>query len=255
MMDALGTPQSVLVLGGTSEIALNIVAALPRNRLTRVVLAGRPSPALDEAVTKVRSIGVADVSAAAFDALDVDAHGAAIDAIFDAGDIDVVILAFGVLGDQAQSEADPSAAVTVASTNYTGAVSASLHVARRLRMQGQGWLVVISSVAGDRARRSNFVYGSTKAGLDAFAQGLGDAMHGTGAHVLIVRPGFVRTRMTAGMTEAPMTIDPQDVGRATVAALRAGRSVVYAPGQLRYVMGVLKALPRPIFRKIAERQG
>lgn len=255
MMDALGTPQSVLVLGGTSEIALNTVAALPRNRLSRVVLAGRPSPTLAEAVAKVQSIGIADVTSVAFDALDVSSHGAVIDAVFDAGDIDVVILAFGVLGDQAQAEADPSAAVTVASTNYTGAVSVSLHIARRLRLQGHGWLVVISSVAGDRARRSNFVYGSTKAGLDAFAQGLGDAMHGTGAHVLIVRPGFVRTRMTAGMTEAPMTIDPQDVGRATVAAMRSGRSVVYAPGQLRYVMGVLKALPRPVFRRIAERQG
>jgi len=255
MMDALGTPQSVLVLGGTSEIALNTVAALPRNRLSRVVLAGRPSPALDEAVQKVRSIGVSDVASVAFDALTVDSHGAIIDAIFDAGDIDVVVLAFGVLGDQAQAEADPAAAVMVASTNYTGAMSASLHVARRLRMQGHGWLVVISSVAGDRARRSNFVYGSTKAGLDAFAQGLGDAMQGTGAHVLIVRPGFVRTRMTEGMPEAPMTIDPQDVARITVAAMRQGRSLVYAPGQLRYVMGVLKALPRPVFRKLAARQG
>ncbi len=255
MMDALGEPQSVLVLGGTSEIALNVVAALPRQRLQRVVLAGRPSAALDEAVAKVATLGIAHVSAAPFDALDTAGHGAFVDAVFDAGDIDVVVLAFGVLGDQAQAEADPAAAVAVASTNYTGAVSVALHVARRLRLQGHGWLVVLSSVAGDRARRSNFVYGSTKAGLDAFAQGLGDALHGSGARVLIVRPGFVRTRMTAGLPEAPMTIDPQDVGRATVAALRQGRSVVYAPGPLKFVMGALKVLPRPIFRKLAERQG
>ena len=151
-------------------------------------------------------------SRAAFDATDTAGHAAAIDEVFDGGDVDIVLLAFGVLGDQAEAEADPDAAVTVATTNYTGAVSAGLRVATRLRMQGHGMLVVLSSVAGDRARRTNYVYGSTKAGLDAFAQGLGDALHGSGARVLIVRPGFVRTRMTAGMTEAPMTINPQDVG-------------------------------------------
>lgn len=250
MMDALGEPQGVLVLGGTSEIALATVRALPRARLRRVVLAGRPSATRDEAVAALTAEGIAGVEAVDFDAADTSQHANVIDAVFDGGDIDIVLLAFGVLGDQDEAEANPDAAVAVATVNYTGAVSAGLRVAARLRQQGHGTLVVLSSVAGDRARRSNFVYGSTKAGLDAFAQGLGDALHGTGAHVLIVRPGFVRTRMTTGLDEAPMTINPQDVAQIIVTALRKGKETVYAPGPLRFVMMGLKSVPRPLFRKL-----
>jgi decaprenylphospho-beta-D-erythro-pentofuranosid-2-ulose 2-reductase len=249
-MDALGEPQGVLVLGGASEIALATVRALPRARLRRVVLAGRPSAELDAAAAGLGGDGIAGVSVEAFDATQTAGHGDFIGRVFDAGDIDVVILAFGVLGDQSLAESDPDVAVAIATTNYTGAVSAALHVARRLREQGHGTLVVLSSVAGDRARRANFVYGSTKAGLDAFAQGLGDALHGSGATVLVVRPGFVRTRMTTGLKEAPMTIDAADVAAIIVAALRKGRETVYAPGALRYVMLGLRSLPRPVFRRL-----
>lgn len=250
MNDALGEPQSVLVLGGTSEIALATVLAFPRARLRRVVLAARPSEHRDAAVQSLTDAGVSGVTAIDFDAVDTTGHGAFVDTVFDAGDIDVVLLAFGVLGDQAAAEADPALAVQVATTNYTGAVSVGLHVARRLRVQGHGTLVVFSSVAGDRARRSNFIYGSTKAGLDAFAQGLGDALHGTGAHVLVVRPGMVRTRMSAGLPEAPMTLDPDAVAQIVVSALRKGRETVYAPGPLRFLMAGVKAMPRPVFRKM-----
>jgi decaprenylphospho-beta-D-erythro-pentofuranosid-2-ulose 2-reductase len=250
VMDALGEPQGVLVLGGSSEIALATVLALPRGRMRRVVLAGRPSPARDAAVATLTQACIAGVETVDFDAADTASHASVIDRVFDGGDIDVTLLAFGVLGDQAEAEADPDAAVAVATVNYTGAVSVGLRVAARLRQQGHGTLVVLSSVAGDRARRSNFVYGSTKAGLDAFAQGLGDALHGTGARVLIVRPGFVRTRMTTGLDEAPMTIDPQDVAAIIVKALRKGKETVYAPGPLRFVMAGLKTVPRPLFRKL-----
>lgn len=250
MMDALGEPQSVLVLGGTSEIALATVLALPRARLRRVVLAGRPSAGLDAAVARLTAAGVVGATLETFDAVDTGSHGVLVDRVFDAGDIDIVVMAFGLLGDQSEAEADPTLAVTVATTNYTGAVSSGLHVARQLRAQGHGTLVVLSSVAGDRARRSNYVYGSTKAGLDAFAQGLGDALHGSGARVLVVRPGFVRTRMTEGLQEAPMTVDAQDVAKVIVTALRKGRETVYAPGPLRFVMAGLKSLPRPVFRKL-----
>jgi decaprenylphospho-beta-D-erythro-pentofuranosid-2-ulose 2-reductase len=161
-----------------------------------------------------------------------------------------VLLAFGVLGEQAEQEADPATAVHVARVNYVGAVSAGLHCATRLRRQGHGVLVVLSSVAGERARRANFVYGSTKAGLDAFAQGLGDALHGSGAKVLVVRPGFVRSKMTAGRKEAPMTVTPEDVADAIVDGIRLGRHTVWVPAKLRLVMTVVRHLPRPLFRRL-----
>jgi decaprenylphospho-beta-D-erythro-pentofuranosid-2-ulose 2-reductase len=249
-MDAMGAPQSILVLGGGSEIALATVRALPRSRIQRVVLAGRPSGTRDAAVSALEVDGFRGVEAVDFDAKDTASHADVLNAIFDAGDVDLVILAFGVLGDQLAVEADPALAVDIAMTNYTGAVSAGLHVARRLREQGHGALVVLSSVAGDRARRSNYVYGSTKAGLDAFAQGLGDALVDSGVRVLVVRPGMVRTRMSAGLPEAPMTTDPNQVAQAILSGLKRGKSTIYTPGPLRFVMGGIKILPRAVFRKL-----
>jgi len=249
-MDALGSPQSVLVLGGSSEIAIATVRKLPRGRLNRVLLAGRPSQALTEAQEDLRNLGIKDVDQVDFDAKNTGQHEAIINSMFDAGDIDIVILAFGMLGDQDQAEADPMHAVEIAQTNYVGAVSAGLHVARRLREQGHGSLIVLSSVAGDRARRSNYVYGSTKAGLDAFSQGLGDALHGSGVHVMVVRPGFVKTRMTAHMEAAPMSAEPDEVAEVIVKSLKKGKETVYAPGPLRFVMAGLKHTPRAVFRKL-----
>lgn len=165
-------------------------------------LAGRPSPDLENAAIHLRGLG-AETHTISFDALDSGSHEAILGKVFAEGDIDLVLLAFGVLGDQANDERDPVAAARVAQTNYTGAVSSALVCARALQSQGHGSLVVLSSVAAERARRSNFIYGSSKAGLDTFTQGLGDALHGTGAHVMLVRPGFVRTSMTAGRPETP----------------------------------------------------
>lgn len=252
MIDALGEPQSVLVLGGSSEIARATILALPRHRLNRVILAGRPSPELTQAAEALTSAGVQGVETVDFDAANTDSHERIINTLFDAGDIDVALLAFGVLGDQMQAEADPSHAVHLATVNYTGAVSTGLHVARRMRAQGHGSIVVMSSVAGDRARRSNYVYGSSKAGLDAFAQGLGDALAGSGVHVMVVRPGMVRTRMSAGLPEAPMTTNAEDVAAAIVAGLRKGKHTIYAPAPLRFLMTAVKAVPRPVFRKLPQ---
>jgi len=250
VINAVGQAQSVLVLGGGSEIAGAILRALPAARLQRVVLAGRRSSVMEERAAELRGRGIADVEIVDFDARDTASHGAIIDAAFDAGDIDIVLLTFCVLGDQEALESDPAAAVDLVTANYVGAVSVGLHVARRLRQQGHGRLVVLSSVAGDRARRANYIYGSSKAGLDAFAQGLGDALAGSGASVLVVRPGFVRTAMTQGMSEAPFATDADAVAAIVVAALAKGRETVYAPGVLRPVMAAIKALPRGVFRRL-----
>ncbi|MER0447825.1 decaprenylphospho-beta-D-erythro-pentofuranosid-2-ulose 2-reductase [Streptomyces sp. Edi4] len=249
MKDAFGTPQSLLVLGGTSEIALATARRLVARRTRTVWLAGRSSPALDSAAAGLRRLG-ADVRTLDFDALDCAAHEVALGKVFAEGDIDMVLLAFGVLGDQARDESEPMAAVRVAGTNYTGAVSAGLICAKALQAQGHGSLVVLSSVAGERARRGNFIYGSSKAGLDAFAQGLGDALHDSGVHVMVVRPGFVRTKMTAGLAEAPLATTPEAVALAIETGLRRRSELVWVPGALRVVMSALRHVPRGVFRRL-----
>ncbi|MER5793379.1 decaprenylphospho-beta-D-erythro-pentofuranosid-2-ulose 2-reductase [Streptomyces sp. NPDC001980] len=249
MKDAFGMPQSLLVLGGTSEIALATARRLIARRTRTVWLAGRPSPALEQAAGQLRALGP-DVHTVPFDALDPESHETALGKVFANGDVDLVLLAFGILGDQATDEREPVNAVRVAQTNYTGAVSAGLVAARALQSQGHGSLVVLSSVAGERARRSNFIYGSSKAGLDAFAQGLGDALHGTGVHVMVVRPGFVRTKMTRGLEEAPLATTPEAVATAIEIGLRRRSEVVWVPGALRVVMSALRHAPRSVFRRL-----
>jgi decaprenylphospho-beta-D-erythro-pentofuranosid-2-ulose 2-reductase len=251
MKDAVGNVQSVLVLGGGSELGLAIAERLARPRHATVVLAGRHPERLEQPAATLRAAGAGRVETMAFDADETGTHQAFVDKVVGAvGDLDVVVLAFGLLGDQAADEAGGDGAVRLAHTNYTGAVSIGLAVARRLEEQGHGTLVVLSSVAGERARRSNFIYGSSKAGLDAFAQGLGHALAGTGGRVVIVRPGFVRTKMTAGMPAAPMATTAEAVADATAAALASGREIVWVPGALRWAFAVVRHLPTPVFRRL-----
>lgn len=246
-VNAFGEPASVLVLGGTSEIAVATVERLVARGTRRVVLAGRDEERLVAVGERFRPR--AAVETVRFDAAEPATHAEALDKAF-AEDVDLVLLAFGLLGDQEAVEADPERAVELATVNYVGAVSAGLHVAQRFRRQGAGTLVVLSSVAGERARRANFVYGSTKAGLDAFAQGLGDALHPLGCRVMIVRPGFVATKMTAGREAAPFATTPEAVADAVLRGLARGSEVVWVPPVLRLVMAVVRHLPRAIFRRI-----
>ncbi len=250
MIDALGAPQSVLVLGGTSEIATAVLDRFSAQRLRRVVLAGRDPAALQVIAQRFRSNGVAAVAVETFDAADTDTHESLLDRVWAGGDIDVALLAFGVLGDQRAAEADPGLAVDWARVNYLGGLSLGLGCARRLREQGHGVLVLLSSVAGERARRSNFVYGSAKAGLDALGQGLADALHGSGARVLVVRPGFVKDRMTRGLPIPPLSTTPAQVAEVVTAAIASGRGTVWAPPALRWVMLVLRHVPRALFRRL-----
>jgi decaprenylphospho-beta-D-erythro-pentofuranosid-2-ulose 2-reductase len=251
MKDALGAVQSALVLGGTSEIALATVRRLARDRCRSVVLAVRDVDAAASVAEGLRSDGI-DVHLVEFDARDPSGHTAVVDAAVElVGDLDLVLLAFGVLGNQAEFDADPQAAADAVSVNLAGAVSSGLAVANRLRAQGHGTLVVLSSVAGERVRSENFVYGATKAGLDGFSQGLGDALQGTGARVMVVRPGFVHTKMTAGRDPAPFATTPDAVADEIAKGLAKGAEVVWAPPILRYVFSTMRHLPRPVWRRVS----
>ncbi|GAA2892473.1 SDR family NAD(P)-dependent oxidoreductase [Streptosporangium fragile] len=241
MRNALGEVDTVLLLGGRSEIGLAIVERLRPRRVVLAMRGGGEAPAL----------GGAEVHVLEFDAARPETHAGVIEAAAElVGDLDVIVPAFGVLGSQAVYDADPVAAAEAVAVNYGGHVSVGLAAARRLREQGHGTLVVLSSVAGVRVRRANFVYGSAKAGLDGFAQGLGDALHGTGARVMVVRPGFVIGRMTRGMTPAPMATTPGEVAAAVAAGLRSGAEIVWVPGRLRALFAVMRVLPRAVWRRM-----
>jgi decaprenylphospho-beta-D-erythro-pentofuranosid-2-ulose 2-reductase len=251
MRNAVGDVQTVLVLGGGSDIGLAIATRLVGAGARTVVLAGRRPEAYAAAADSLKAAGASEVRCVAFDADDTGSHQAVIDGVVaEVGDLDVTVAAFGVLGDQAVDETNASTAVAVATTNYVGGVSVLTVVGNRLRGQGHGALVVLSSVAGERVRRSNFVYGSSKAGLDGFATGLADALHGTGAKVLVVRPGFVVSKMTAGMDAAPLSTTPEKVAEATVKGLAGSATVIWVPGALRLLMSVLRHVPRPLFRRL-----
>jgi decaprenylphospho-beta-D-erythro-pentofuranosid-2-ulose 2-reductase len=251
--DALGCVQSALVLGGGSEIAQAIVRRLVADRARVVVLAGR-DPATLEPFAQELAAGGAVAETDAFSALDEGSGAAVIEGAWERhGDIDLVLIAFGVLGSDAAEAAlagDPKPALDVARVNYLGAVSTIVSAVAKLRQQGHGTLVVLSSVAAERPRAANFPYSASKTAVDAFAQGIGDALAGTGVDVLVVRPGFVCTRMTAGLKPAPLATTPEVVAETVVEGLRRGAHTVWAPSPVRWLTAVLRCLPRRVFRQV-----
>jgi decaprenylphospho-beta-D-erythro-pentofuranosid-2-ulose 2-reductase len=250
VINAVGVPQSLLLLGGTSDIALAVAREyVARAPGLRVVLAARPSERRDRAVTELTDLG-ATVEALDFDARDLASHQATVAAAAEGGDVDISVVAYGLLGDNEQAWTDVDAAVRLAETNYVAPVASGVALGELVRRQGHGVVVALSSVAGERPRRSNFVYGSTKAGFDAFYTGLGEALRPLGGRVLVVRPGFVASKMTEGLAPAPLSVTPPDVARAVVAAVDSGAEQVWVPRAIRPVMSALRHLPRPVFRRL-----
>ncbi len=225
---------------------------LVASRCERAVLAGPHAGRLDEAAAELRALGCPAVDTVAFDATNIAPLDAFVEKSFAGGDIDLVLVATGMLGDQQADEHDPIAAAQVISTNFTGPAATLLAIAARMRAQGHGRLVVLSSVAGERVRRSNFIYGSAKSGLDGFCQGLAASLAGSGVRLTVVRPGFVKTRMTDGMQPPPkpFTASADDVAVAIVRALGRNAGTVWVPAHLRWIMAVLRHLPTPVFRKL-----
>lgn len=254
MKNGLGGVQSVLVLGGGSDIALETVKALAADRCELAILAARNPDKLTDQVATLVAAGVAKVETVTFDGADPASHLKFIDDTFEsATDIDLVICAFGLLGSQDLLDVDPEAAAHLVSVNFAGSVSALTAVAGAMKRQGHGTIVVLSSVAGERVRSDNAVYGASKAGLDAYCQGLADRLVGTGVEVMVVRPGFVHTKMTAGMEAAPFSTTPDKVAADIVSGLAKGSTTVWSPAILRFVFMGMRHLPRPIWRKISAR--
>ncbi len=240
---------TVLLLGGRSEIGLEVAERLVRAGARTVVLAARRAGQLQAESARLRAVGAQHVETVEFDADDLASHGPLLTGVVDRhGAVDAVV-AFGVLGDQARAETDVAHALAVVHTDYTAQVSVLSHLALLLRPLRAGRIVAFSSIAGVRARRPNYVYGSAKAGLDAFASGLADALAGSGVHLLLVRPGFVVGRMSAGMRPAPLSSTPPQVADAAVAALAAGRVEVWVPGALRALAAAMRATPRTVWRR------
>lgn len=242
----------MLVLGGRSEIGVAVAQRLAGRDADTVVLAARRADDLGAETARVRAAG-AVAETAEFDADDLAGHRPLLDEVLARhGRIDVAVVAFGILGDQARAETDAAHAAAIVHTDYLAQVHLLTELAQVLRAQGSGTLVVYSSVAGVRVRRANYVYGSAKAGLDGFASGLADALHGSGVRLVLIRPGFVIGRMTTGMSPAPLSSTSDQVADATVRAVRRGRgnADVWVPGTLRLLFTVLRLLPRPLWRRM-----
>lgn len=249
--DGAAAGRRVVLLGGTSEIAMAIARELQGRAPRELALIGRDVDALKQAAAELAGAGCQRVLTFELDALDLERHEQVIGEAFEElGGADIVIIAVGVLGERGGLPEDVPGAVEVLQVNLVGAGSMLMHSARKLRERGSGTLVVLSSVAGERARAANVVYGASKAGLDALAQGLGDAMHDQGVRVLVVRPGFVRTRMTQGLDDAPLSTTPSAVARVAVDGLERGAHTVWAPPALRWLMVAVRALPRSLFRRL-----
>ncbi|MGI5222031.1 decaprenylphospho-beta-D-erythro-pentofuranosid-2-ulose 2-reductase [Nocardia sp. CA-290969] len=257
MINAVGNPQTILLFGGTSEIGLAICAEYLKKGPARVILATLPGdPLRDTAVAQMKADGASQVDVIDFDALDTASHQEVVEKAWAGGDIDVAIVAFGLLGNAEELWQNQAKAVQIAQINYTAAVSVGVLIGEKMKAQGFGRIIAMSSAAGERVRRSNFVYGSTKAGLDGFYLGLGEALRPFGPRVLVIRPGQVRTTTTiehwkaTGAKEAPLTVDKEEVAALAVAASEKGKELIWAPGAFRYVMMILRHIPRPIFRRL-----
>lgn len=234
---------TVLLLGATSDIGGEVAARVCRGR--RVVLALRDPGRGEGVVKRMLEAGATSAEVVPFEATDLDSHRRVIEA---AGEVTTAIVTFGILGDQKLAEHDEREAARIATVDYLAQINA-LTVLADVMPRGQ--IYAFSSVAGWRPRRANYVYGSTKAGLDAFCQGLADRLHGTGLNLITARPGFVIGSMTEGMKPAVMSVTPDAVADAVVAAAGRNRScTVWVPGRLRLLAAVMRLVPRPVWRRM-----
>lgn len=240
--------KNALILGAASDIA-KAIAHQYAGEGYNLVLAARNPVRLAETATDIQIRYGVDVSTAEFDALDFAGHAAFYNALNPKPD--VVVLVFGYLGDQAKAQDDFAESKLIIDTNYTGAVSILNIVANDFERRRSGTIIGVSSVAGDRGRGSNYVYGSAKAALTAYLSGLRNRLAKSNGHVITVKPGFVRTKMTEGLPlPAPVTAKPEQVAQDVFKADQKKHDQVYSLWMWRYLMLVIRNIPEPIFKKM-----
>jgi decaprenylphospho-beta-D-erythro-pentofuranosid-2-ulose 2-reductase len=249
-MPARPFPTSVLALGATSAIA-EATLRLLAERGARFYLVARNPHKLEAVAADLHTRGASGVATHVMDLDDTSAHPAMLAAAAQSlGTIELALLAHGVLGDQAEAQASYSSAEAVIRTNFLSAVSLITWLANYFEPLRQGTLAVISSVAGDRGRKTNYVYGASKGALSIFLDGVRNRVDRAGVHVLTVKPGFVATPMTAHLAQGPLFAQPSQVARGIVKAIERRRDVVYLPPFWALIMLILRLVPRPIFKKL-----
>ena len=248
-MAAEARPRRVLIVGATSAIASEVARAYAE-RGADLFLVGRNGDRLSAVASDLAVRGASRVETAILDVLAWDRHAALVDRAFASGRLDVALLAHGVLPDQKRCEEDPAEAVRALEVNFTATVGLLTLLANRFEAQGHGTVAVISSVAGDRGRLSNYVYGSSKGGLTVFLQGLRNRLHRHGVSVVTLKPGPVDTPMTAGMPRTLLVSRPSRVGRSIFRAIEAEKGAAYIPWVWRPIMAVLTTLPESVFKRL-----
>ena len=252
MKNGVGVAQNIVLFGGTSEIGLAILRRIVKPGVAHVVLVSRDiDTAHNMTQDFVDRFPDLEIHHVRFDAADSSAMAHVVKEVAESiGDIDIAVVAQGLLNEGADYYADPSALISMADVNFTGTMVLLYALAAQMRSQGYGKTVLLSSVAGERVRKGNPAYGATKAGIDGFALALDHELEGTGASVLVVRPGFVTTKMTAGMKKAPFSTDAESVAAITEKAIASNKKVVWAPAPLQYMFLILKNLPLIVWRKL-----
>ncbi len=242
--------KKVLIIGATSAIAQAIAARLAQQG-AQLFLLGRSESKLNLVAADLKTRHGVNVTTGIINFDDFPAHAAAIaHAAKTLGGLDAAFLCHGSLGDQQGCEKDFALTEAEFRTNLLGAISFLTHLGNFFEAQKSGSIIAISSVAGDRGRQSNYIYGSTKAGLTAFLQGLRNRLHPHGVNVLTVKPGFVDTPMTAHLKKGLLMATPEKVAGDIVRAAENGKSVIYTPWFWRWIMLIIKLIPETIFRKL-----
>jgi decaprenylphospho-beta-D-erythro-pentofuranosid-2-ulose 2-reductase len=250
-----GQLRNVVVFGGSSDIARAVTKKLCLARTRTVILAGRDQALLDAAATEAEEYGATRTQTVLFDATDPTGAGQTVEEAFahlDEG-IDLVIVAVGALGEQSDDENSPGGAAQMVTVNVTWPVAALSEIRRRLVEQGSGRILVISSMAAVRVRRVNYLYSGAKAGLDRICVGLAQSLEGTGVRLQLLRPGFVRTKMTVGMPSPPFTTGPNEVADNAIRGLASNELVIWSPPILRYASILVRLMPTALWRRVSER--